>query len=73
VSIYGIFWMIGDYNAIRLHPIVLAGDTPLPDGGLLITEIGGWITRLDANGALVWSIRSPVAYPSDAQLYIRRT
>jgi hypothetical protein len=27
VSIYGIFWMIGDYNAIRLHPIVLAGDS----------------------------------------------
>ena len=24
------------------------GDTPLPDGGLLVTEIGGWIDRLDA-------------------------
>jgi hypothetical protein len=44
------------------------GDTPLPDGGLLITEIGGWIDRLDARGNLVWSIRSPVPYPSDAQL-----
>jgi outer membrane protein assembly factor BamB len=44
------------------------GDTPLPDGGLLVTEIGGWIDRLVANGNLVWSMRSPVAYPSDAQL-----
>ena len=44
------------------------GDTPLPDGGLLVTEIGGWIDRLDAKGRLVWSVRSPVSYPSDAQL-----
>jgi hypothetical protein len=44
------------------------GDTPLPDGGLLVSEIGGWIDRLAANGHLVWSMRSPVAYPSDAQL-----
>jgi hypothetical protein len=44
------------------------GDTPLPDGGLLVTEIGGWIDRLDAAGHLVWTVRSPVYYPSDAQL-----
>jgi len=44
------------------------GDTPLPDGGLLVTEIGGWIDRLDGHGHLVWSVRSPVYYPSDAQL-----
>jgi outer membrane protein assembly factor BamB len=44
------------------------GDTPLPGGGLLVTEIGGWIDRLAANGRLLWSIRSPVSYPSDAQL-----
>ncbi len=44
------------------------GDTPLPDGGLLVTEIGGWIDRLAPNGHLVWSMRSPIAYPSDAQL-----
>jgi outer membrane protein assembly factor BamB len=44
------------------------GDTPLPDGGLLVTEIGGWIDRLDASGRLLWSVRSPVTYPSDAQL-----
>jgi hypothetical protein len=46
------------------------GDTPLPDGGLLVTEIGppGWIDRLDARGRLLWSVQSPIAYPSDAQL-----
>ena len=33
-----------------------------------MTEIGGWIDRLDADGRLVWSVRSPVSYPSDAQL-----
>jgi outer membrane protein assembly factor BamB len=44
------------------------GDTPLPDGGLLVTEIGGWIDRLAPDGRLLWSIRSPVSYPSDAQL-----
>jgi outer membrane protein assembly factor BamB len=44
------------------------GDTPLPDGGLLVTEIGGWIDRLAANGRLLWTVRSPVFYPSDAQL-----
>ncbi|HEX3267385.1 MAG TPA: hypothetical protein VHQ98_05315 [Gaiellaceae bacterium] len=44
------------------------GDTPLPDGGLLVTEIGGWIDRLGPSGNLLWAIRSPVPYPSDAQL-----
>lgn len=44
------------------------GDTPLADGGLLVTEIGGWIDRLGPSGNLLWSIRSPVPYPSDAQL-----
>jgi hypothetical protein len=44
------------------------GDTPLPDGGLLVSEIGGWVDRLAADGHLVWSMHAPVAYPSDAQL-----
>jgi hypothetical protein len=44
------------------------GDTPLPGGGLLVTEIGGWIDRLAADGRLLWSMRAPVSYPSDAQL-----
>ena len=44
------------------------GATPLPDGGVLITEIGGWIDRLDRSGDLVYTVRTPTSYPSDAQL-----
>lgn len=45
------------------------GDTPTPDGGVLITEIGGSrVVRLDAQGKLMFDIHVPVAYPSDAQL-----
>jgi hypothetical protein len=44
------------------------GATPLSDGGVLVTEIGGYIDRIDARGRLLWSIRSPTSYPSDAQL-----
>jgi hypothetical protein len=45
------------------------GDTPLPDGGLLITEIGGsHVIRLDANGNVLFDVRTPAVYPSDAHL-----
>jgi hypothetical protein len=44
------------------------GDTPLPDGGVLVTEIGGWVDRFDRHGRLLWSIKTPTTYPSDAQL-----
>jgi len=44
------------------------GDTPLPDGGVIVTEIGGWIDRFSRTGKLLWSIKSPTDYPSDAQL-----
>jgi hypothetical protein len=44
------------------------GDTPLRDGGVLVTEIGGWIDRFSRTGALDWSIKTPTDYPSDAQL-----
>ena len=45
------------------------GDTPLPDGGLLVTEItGSRVVRLRADGSLVYDIHVPVVYPSDAQL-----
>jgi hypothetical protein len=44
------------------------GDTPLPDGGVLVTEIGGWVDRISASGKLVYSVRTPTTYPSDAQL-----
>lgn len=45
------------------------GDTPLPDGGVLITEINGsYVDRLDNNGNILFSVHTPLFYPSDAQL-----
>lgn len=45
------------------------GDTPLPDGGLLVTEIhGARVVRLSATGKVIFDIHVPVAYPSDAHL-----
>jgi len=44
------------------------GATPLADGGVLVTEIGGWVDRLSRTGHLVYSLRTPTTYPSDAQL-----
>ena len=45
------------------------GDTPLPDGGLLITEIrGSRVVRLSAAGKVIFDIHVPVRYPSDAHL-----
>ncbi len=45
------------------------GDTPLPDGGLLVTEIkGSRVVRLDPTGRVLFDIHVPVKYPSDAQL-----
>ncbi len=45
------------------------GDTPLPDGGMLISEIGGsWIDDISHGGRLRWAVRAPIAYPSDAQM-----
>jgi outer membrane protein assembly factor BamB len=45
------------------------GDTPLPDGGLLITVIrGSRLVRLSATGAVIFDIHLPIVYPSDAQL-----
>ena len=45
------------------------GDTPLPDGGLLITEINGSrVVRLSPTGKVLFDFHVPVAYPSDAQI-----
>lgn len=44
------------------------GDTPLPNGDLLVSEINGsWITEYTPSGALVWTVHLPIAYPSDPQ------
>ncbi|MGH2933203.1 MAG: hypothetical protein ACRDL2_01625 [Gaiellaceae bacterium] len=45
------------------------GDTPLPDGGVLVSEIqGSWIDDIGPNGKLRWAVQAPVSYPSDPQM-----
>jgi hypothetical protein len=45
------------------------GDTPLPDGGVLVSEIPGhWVDRIGPAGRLLWSVQAPARYPSDPQL-----
>ena len=44
------------------------GDTPLPDGGVLVSEIpGSWIDDIGPTGKLRFAARAPVGYPSDPQ------
>ena len=44
------------------------GDTPLPDGGVLVSEIqGSWVDDISASGKLRWAVQAPVSYPSDPQ------
>ena len=44
------------------------GDTPLQDGGVLVSEINGsWIDDFTRTGRLRWSFQAPVSYPSDPQ------
>jgi hypothetical protein len=44
------------------------GDTPVPGGGVLVSEIeGSRIDEIGPEGALRWSRRAPVLYPSDPQ------
>jgi hypothetical protein len=44
------------------------GDTPLPNGNVLVSETSGsWIDELSRSGTVVWSVQLPIAYPSDPQ------
>jgi len=44
------------------------GDTPLPGGGVLVSEIpGSWIDDIGPDGRLVFAFQAPVSYPSDPQ------
>ena len=44
------------------------GDTPLPGGGVLVSEINGsWIDRFSPTGRLIQAFQAPVSYPSDPQ------
>jgi hypothetical protein len=45
------------------------GDTPLPNGNILVSEINGsWVDELTLDGRVVRSLHAPVSYPSDPQL-----
>jgi putative pyrroloquinoline-quinone binding quinoprotein/Kelch motif protein len=60
-------------NGVCLHhpPTSLGspnGDTPLPDGNLLVSEINGsWVSEYTMAGKLVWTAHLPISYPSDPQ------
>src|SRR5207344_436807 len=45
------------------------GDTPLPNGHLLVSELnGGWVDEVTATGRVVWAHQIPGAgVPSDPQ------
>ncbi|MBV8296286.1 MAG: hypothetical protein JO085_05570 [Acidimicrobiia bacterium] len=44
------------------------GDTPLTDGNVLVSEINGsYVDELTPAGAVVWSLKLPLTYPSDPQ------
>jgi hypothetical protein len=44
------------------------GDTPLPGGGTLVSEINGsWIDAFSRRGRLLWDFQAAVSYPSDPQ------
>ena len=70
-SAHRIVGELGGSGCVHDPPRSLAspnGATPLLDGGMLVTEIGGWVDRFDRHGRLVFTTRTPTAYPSDAQL-----
>jgi outer membrane protein assembly factor BamB len=44
------------------------GDTPTPNGGVLVSEINGsWVDEISRTGKLVFAFKAPVSYPSDPQ------
>jgi hypothetical protein len=62
----------GTANVCRHEPPryldAVNGDTPLPGGGVLLSEINGsWVDEISATGKLVFAIKVPVGYPSDPQ------
>jgi hypothetical protein len=63
---------LGRAGDCRHHPPAafgpVNGDTPEPDGGVLISEIpGNWIDEIGPDGRLRLAVRAPVSYPSDPQ------
>ena len=52
-------------------PIALGspnGDTPLPNGDILVSEINGsYVDEFTQQGKPLWSVHLPISYPSDPQ------
>ncbi len=63
----------GDGRCRHLPPTSFAqpnGAFPARDGSTIVTEIsGGWVTWLNPDGSVRWTVRSPARYPSDAVPY----
>ncbi len=59
------------YDCVHNPPATLGsvnGDTPMPNGGVLVSEINGsWIDAFSKTGKLLWDFQAPVSYPSDPQ------
>jgi hypothetical protein len=50
------------------HLGAVNGDTPMPGGGVMVSEIeGSWIDGISARGKLMFAVKAPVSYPSDPQ------
>ncbi|MCL4422560.1 MAG: hypothetical protein M1115_05240 [Actinobacteria bacterium] len=44
------------------------GDTPLPNGNILVSEINGsYVDEFTPQGKALWSVHLPISYPSDPQ------
>ena len=64
---------LGRTGACYHHPPAafgpVNGDTPLKDGGVLVSETkGSWVDNIARNGRLRWAVQAPVSYPSDPQM-----
>jgi hypothetical protein len=69
---HGIVRQLGTTGVCRHDPPrtfgAVNGDTPLPGGGVLVSEIqGSWVDDIGPSGTLRWAVRAPVSYPSDPQ------
>jgi hypothetical protein len=72
ISSGAIVRQIGHAGVCRHNPPfslgAVNGDTPEHDGGVLISEIAGsWIDEIGPDGAVRFSFRAPLSYPSDPQ------
>ncbi|HWX86914.1 MAG TPA: hypothetical protein VNX67_01925 [Solirubrobacteraceae bacterium] len=72
VRAHRIVGQYGTSNVCRHEPPryldAVNGDTPVPGGGVLVSEINGsWVDEISAQGKLVFAFKAPVSYPSDPQ------